>query len=179
VQDVSVDVGHLSVSGDRVTMELPRLTGFNKNQQSYNVTAKSASQKITAPGLIDLTDLEAIITMPDQGKATLTATTGKFDSAKEFLTLTEKVKVSSTKGYSADLSSANVDFKAGTVASQEAVKVQMQSGIVKAGSLLVQGGGDRIKFGGGVATRFEGKLSDASKATAAGTPHADSQGSIE
>jgi lipopolysaccharide export system protein LptC len=145
-------------------MELPRLTGFNRRHQSYNVTAKTASQKITAPGLIDLTDLEAVIATPDDATATLKAASGRFDSSAEFLTLRNAVKVTSTKGYSADLRSAAVDFKAGTVKSDEAVKVVLDSGVVEAGSLLVEDGGDVITFDGGVSTRFQRKA-DAVTAT--------------
>lgn len=61
-QDLKVNVGQVGVSGGRLVMELPHLTGFNKRQQSYNVTASTASQKVTAPGLIDLTRLDAVIT---------------------------------------------------------------------------------------------------------------------
>jgi lipopolysaccharide export system protein LptC len=179
VQDVSVDVGNLSVSGDMLTMELPRLTGFNSRQQSYNVTAKTAQQRITAPGLIELTDLEAIISMPDKAKATLTASAGQFDSTKEFLTLREKVRVSSTKGYSADLSAATVDFKAGVVRSEAPVEVALESGLVKAGALLVQGGGDVITFSRGVSTTFETKKTGEGPDAAAAAPQPERQGAIQ
>jgi lipopolysaccharide export system protein LptC len=155
VKDMDVEVGTVSVSGDRLMMELPRLTGFNKNRDAYNVTAKSASQRLTAPGLIDLTHLEAVISMADKTTATLTAASGRFDSSKEFLNLNENVRVASTKGYSADLSSASVDFKTGTVKSEEPVKVSVASGEVRAGALMVKSGGSVITFSNGVSTRFE------------------------
>jgi lipopolysaccharide export system protein LptC len=159
--EVSVDVGKVNVSGDRLTMELPRLTGFNKRHEAYNVTAKTASQKLTAPGLIDLTDLEAIISTPDKSKATLRALNGKFDSNAELLTLHKNVTISSTSGYAAALSAATVDFKAGTVNSDEPVKVTLESGVVEAGALSVKGGGDVIIFRNGVSTRFVAKATNA------------------
>jgi lipopolysaccharide export system protein LptC len=152
--EVKVDVGTVNVNGDRLTMELPRLTGFNKQHEAYNVTAKTASQKLTAPGLIDLTDLEAIISTPDKSKATLRALTGRFDSNAELLTLNKDVTISSTSGYSAALSAATVDFKAGTVNSDAPVKVTLENGVVEAGALSVKGGGDVITFRKGVSTRF-------------------------
>jgi lipopolysaccharide export system protein LptC len=161
---VDVNVGKLDVSGDRLTMELPRLTGFNRRHQAYNVTAKSASQRLTAPGLIDLTDLEAIIATPGESKATLRDRNGKFDSSAELLTLHDDVTVSSTSGYSAALSAATVDFKAGTVKSDQPVKVNLESGVVEAGSLSVTGGGDVIIFSKGVTTRFAAKPRDGAEA---------------
>jgi len=168
IKDVDVEVGTVSVSGDRLTMELPRLTGFNKNQDAYNVTAKTAMQRLSAPGIIDLVDLEAVISMADKTSATLTATSGRFDSASEFLKLNEKVKVVSTKGYSADLTSASIDFKTGTVKSEEPVSVAVASGKVSAGSLLVKGGGSVITFSGGVSTRFQAPPKTDGKAPASG-----------
>jgi lipopolysaccharide export system protein LptC len=166
IKDVEVEVGTVSVSGDRLTMELPRLTGFNKNQDAYNVTAKTAMQRLSAPGVIDLVDLEAVISMADKTSATLTATSGRFDSASEFLKLAEKVKIVSTKGYSADLTSASIDFKTGTVTSEEPVSVAVASGKVSAGSLLVKGGGSVITFSGGVSTRFQAPAKTDGKAPA-------------
>jgi lipopolysaccharide export system protein LptC len=154
-KDIKVDVGALSVSGDKLTMEMPHLTGFNRREDAYNVTAKSASQHLTTPGLIDLTDLQAVISMTDKTTATLKASTGRFDSSAERLTLDQNVTVASTKGYSADLSSAVVDFKAGTVNSQQNVKVNLNGGVVNAGGLTVLGGGDVITFRNGVSTRFQ------------------------
>ena len=178
-EEISVDVGKLNVSGDRLTMELPRLTGFNKRQQSYNVTAKSASQRLTAPGLIDLTDLEAVISMPDKAKATLKAINGKFDSNAELLTLHDNVTVSSTSGYSAALTAATVDFKAGTVKSDQPVRVNLESGVVEAGSLSVSGGGDVIIFDKGVSTRFHTQNKDQSTARAVAAPRSDSRGTTQ
>jgi lipopolysaccharide export system protein LptC len=168
IKDVDVEVGTVSVSGDRLTMELPRLTGFNKNQGAYNVTAKTAMQRLSAPGIIDLVELEAVISMADKTSATLTATSGRFDSSSEFLNLAEKVKVVSTKGYSADLTSASIDFKTGTVKSEEPVKVAVASGMVNAGSLLVKEGGSVITFSGGVSTRFQAPPKNDGKAPVAG-----------
>ena len=153
-KDATLDIGSLSVSGDKVTMELPRLTGFNRNKDAYNVTAKTASQRITAPGLIELTDLEALIAMPDSDKATLRASNGQFDSNREFLTLKGRVSVQSTKGYSAELASAAIDFKQNTVVSDEPVKVRLNGGVIAAGAMTVTGGGETINFTGGVTSSF-------------------------
>jgi lipopolysaccharide export system protein LptC len=179
---IDVDVGKVDVSGDRLTMQLPRLTGFNRRQEAYNVTAKTASQRLTAPGLIDLTDLEAVISMPGKDKAVLKAATGKFDSTAEILMLHDDVRVTSTRGYSADLAVATVDFKAGTVKSEEPVKVHLESGIVEAGALDVKGGGDVITFTKGVTTRFHTTAKGNGERPPHGTPapgSSDSRGSTQ
>ncbi len=154
-KEVEVDIGALTVSGDQLTMEMPRLTGFNKRNEAYNVTAASASQKLTAPGEIDLKDLDAVITMADKQTATLKAASGQFNSSTEMLTLTEKVSVGSTRGYNATMQNATVDFKAGQVTSQGNVTLKLENGLIEAKNLKIIDGGDRILFEGGVSTRFE------------------------
>ncbi|MDQ0470238.1 LPS export ABC transporter periplasmic protein LptC [Labrys wisconsinensis] len=157
-QEVHVNIGKLDVSGDKLTMELPHLTGFNKRQEAYNVTAKTASQRIAAPGLIDLSNLEAVITMQDKSTATIRSLNGRFDSNAEILILHDQVGVTSTRGYSADMKSATIDFKAGTVKSDEHVKVNLTSGVIQADSLNITQGGATILFKGGVTSTFHTQL---------------------
>lgn len=153
-RQAKLDLGTLSVKGDTLTMDLPHLTGFNKKQESYNVTARTASQHLTAPGQIDLTQLEAVIGMADHSSATLRATGGHFDSTAEILTLNDRVSVTSTRGYSAELTQARVDFKGGTVRSDQPVHVNLVSGTVEANAMSIADGGSRIAFTGGVRTSF-------------------------
>lgn len=143
------------IDGGKIKMDAPHLTGFNKRQQAYDVTASSATQAVSAPGLIDLSRLKAVISMPDKSSSTLAAQTGKFDSAKELLKLNEAVTVKSTKGYSVDLTSATVDFKAGTVDSGQPVTINLANGRIRGGTLAIQSGGGVINLKNGVSSRFQ------------------------
>jgi lipopolysaccharide export system protein LptC len=153
--DIKVDVHQVSVSNDKLVMELPHLTGFNKRQQAYNVTAMTASQKVTAPGLIDLTNLDAVISMVDKSSTTMTANGGKFDSNAEILSLRDNVKVKSTKGYDARMQTGTIDFKAGTVVSSDPVTVNLANGTISGNGLNIVDGGSKITFHNGVTARFQ------------------------
>ncbi|MDQ0395792.1 LPS export ABC transporter periplasmic protein LptC [Labrys monachus] len=169
-ENVTVNVGQVGVDGGKLVMELPHLTGFNKRQQSYNVTAKTASQKIAAPGLIDLTHLDAVITMVDKSETTMTADGGKFNSDAEILSLQDNVKVKSTKGYDALLQSGTIDFKAGTVKSSDPVTVNLANGSISGNGIDIVDGGGKITFQGGVTAHFrtpQNPQADASPAAAA------------
>jgi len=155
IKGADITIHTTKIDGDKIVMELPHLTGFNKKQEAYNVTAATATQKVTSPGLIDLQTLEAVISMTDASKSTLTAALGKFDSGKEILDLNKDVKVRSTKGYSADLSVATIDFKAGTVNSDQPVVVYLANGTIRGGSLSIANGGSTINFKSGVTSRFQ------------------------
>jgi lipopolysaccharide export system protein LptC len=153
--DHPIEIQKTEIKDNRIVMESPHLTGYDKKQQAYNVTATSASQLITSPDHIDLQQLEAVISALDKSRATLTALVGKFDSGKEILNLENDVRVKSTKGYSVDLSVATVDFKAGTVESNKPVVLNLTNGTIKGGGLSIANGGDIISFKGGVSSRFQ------------------------
>jgi lipopolysaccharide export system protein LptC len=168
--NVTVDVGQVDVGGGKLVMELPHLTGFNKRQQAYNITATTASQKVTAPGLIDLTHLDAVITMVDKTTTTMTANVGKFNSDAQILSLQDNVKVKSTKGYDAVLRSGTIDFKAGTVKSSEAVTVNLSNGTISGNGIDIVDGGSKITFEGGVTAHFRTPLNPQASATSANGP---------
>lgn len=154
-QDIVIDLGNLDVSGDRLVMEMPKLSGFNRQDEAYVVTAATATQRVTAPGRIDLADLKATITTKENETADITATAGLFDSTSERLRLTGGVSLRSTHGYAANLLSADVDFKAGSLVSDEPVSVALRDGTVDAGTMRIDQGGDVIYFEGNVAARFQ------------------------
>ncbi|WP_448149809.1 LPS export ABC transporter periplasmic protein LptC [Labrys miyagiensis] len=141
-----------------LTVELPHLTGTNNRGQKYDVKATTGSQKVTAPGVVSLTDLNAVISAVDQSNATLTASTGKFDSNTQTLFLQDNVHVNSTKGYDAMLKSGIIDFKASTVHSDEPVTVNLTSGTISAKNLNIIEGGSKITFAGGVSATFRTPL---------------------
>ena len=50
--NVSLDQGKLVVSGTKIAMELPRLTGFTSDSLPYELTARVASQDLANPGVL-------------------------------------------------------------------------------------------------------------------------------
>src|SRR5438128_3419812 len=58
-----VDIGNLVVSGTKITMEAPHLTGFSADRRPYDMWAKSATQDLTDPDHVELETLRAKVTM--------------------------------------------------------------------------------------------------------------------
>ena len=138
-----------------LVVERPHLTGSNNRGQKYNVTATSGTQKVSVPGVVSLTELNAVITALDQSEATLTAKAGIFDTIGQILDLQGGVSVKSTKGYDAILKSATIDLKASTVTSKEPVTVNLSSGTISGNGLNIVQGGSTILFKGGVSASFK------------------------
>lgn len=153
----SVSLGPVSLSGTKVRMENPRLSGFRKNERGYEVTASAALQDVRKPSLIELEAMRGHIATDDKGGiARIEAATGLFDTSRESLELNRDIRLWTDKGEEARLKSASVDFKAGTVTSKESVTVTVPSGSVVADTLDVVDNGKVISFIGNVHSVFHG-----------------------
>jgi lipopolysaccharide export system protein LptC len=149
-QPEGISLGSIGVEGSRVTMSAPRLTGFRSDSRPYEVTARAATQDIKAPSLIDLQDLDARIGMGDQGSGHVTARKGLYDSVKETLRLTQDVVMRTDRGYELRMSEGDIDFKAGSLVTDNPVEAQMKASTVAADRLRVSDGGRKLVFEGRV-----------------------------
>jgi lipopolysaccharide export system protein LptC len=166
-----LSVGPISVNGTNVTMESPKLTGFRNDNKPYEVTASAATQDVKNPSLVELKDLRARINTDDKGgTARLEAAIGILNTQKEQMRLRQDVRVRTDSGQEVQLNSAFVDFKAGTVVSNEPVTVTLTNGVIEAAGLEVADSGKVMHFKGRVRTTFEAAKSADSPAPApAGT----------
>ena len=150
VLPASVTIGAINLSGARVTMDLPKLAGFRNDGRPYQVTAKSATQDIRTPGLVDLLDLQADIGMADKSRAQVSARNGHYDSGKEMLNLNSDVVLKSDSGYDVQLQSVDIDFHAGALTSDRPVSVTMRNGSIKADRMTITDNGKHLSFEGNV-----------------------------
>jgi lipopolysaccharide export system protein LptC len=151
-------LGPISVSGTNVTMESPKLTGFRNDNRPYEVTASAATQDVRNPNFVELKDLRARIVTDDKGSvARLEAAIGILDTQKEQMNLRQDVRVRTDAGQEVKLRSAFVDFKTGSVTSDEPVVVSLGNGIIEATGLEVIDNGKSMHFKGRVRTTFEPK----------------------
>ncbi len=144
------DPSATAVSGSTITMEQPRLSGYNSQRRAYEVIATRAEQDIGAPQKIDLNQLAARMQLEGDGWARLESNQGLFDSDSQMLRLNKDVVVTSNTGYKADMNSADVNLEAGHVVSNEPVKVTLDAGTLNADRMEILNGGDLIIFQGRV-----------------------------
>ena len=146
-----VDIGNLVVSGTKVTMESPHLSGFTPDQRPYELWAKTATQDLTDPDHVDLKTLRAKVLMEDRTTTiTLDSRTGLFDTKQQLLDLRKDIFLQSSTGYEARLSQAFVDIGKGTVTSEEHVDVKLLDGTLTADRLRIYNGGEVVRFEGNV-----------------------------
>jgi lipopolysaccharide export system protein LptC len=143
-------LGPVSLSGTKVTMENPKLSGFRKDNKPYEMVAKTAVQDVRKPNFVELNQMTARIMMETNSWANLDAVKGYFDNQKEQMQLREGVRLRTDSGYDVRLKSADIDFKAGTVLSREPVTVNSGGTTVDADTLDVTDNGKQITFTGNV-----------------------------
>ncbi|MGL4635248.1 MAG: LPS export ABC transporter periplasmic protein LptC [Beijerinckiaceae bacterium] len=149
-----VTVARTSISGSKITMDSPKLSGFKKDQKSYEVTAREAVQDIKTPTVIELNQLVARMEQERNSFARLTSDWGRFDQTADKLDLKGNVRVRTDNGYEVDMLSARVEMKSGNVVSSEPVKVRTQSGTIEADSVEVKDNATHVIFQGRVKSVF-------------------------
>jgi len=180
-----LDMGNLVVSGTKITMESPHLSGYSTDQRPYELWAKTATQDLTDPDHVDLKTLRAKVLMEDQTTVTMDARNGLFDSKQQLLDLHKDIFLQSSSGYEARLTQAFVDIGKGTVTSEEHVDVKLLNGTLTADKLRITGGGEVVRFEGNVVMNLDklgdegasGQSANASAAVADSAPSGKSRSS--
>jgi lipopolysaccharide export system protein LptC len=147
---IPADIAGLVISGTKITMQQPKLSGYTRDARPYEMTARTAAQDLTKPNLVELRDLHANVEMQDSTKVTISALNGLYDTKDEMLTLRDDIVLISSTGYEGRLSEAHVDIRKGVIVSDKPVEVKMLNGMLNANRLEVTESGDLARFHGGV-----------------------------
>lgn len=155
IPKLPLDMGNLVVSGTKITMESPHMSGYTPDQRPYEVWAKTATQDVSDPDHLDLKTLRAKVLMEDQSTVILDARNGLLDTKEQLLDLHKDIYLQTSTGYEAWLSQAFVDMGKGVVTSEEHVDVKWQDGTVSADKLRITGGGEVVRFEGNVVMNID------------------------
>jgi lipopolysaccharide export system protein LptC len=170
-EGLDLSIARTTISNGAVVMHEPRLTGFDKQNRSYRVSAETASQKLTSPDEVELTKVVADIHAPDRGEITIVAGGGILDNSEDRLSLYDGVEVESADGYRILLEDVEVHTKEQRLASDSPVTVIYSEGQTTADSLRVTEGGKLVVLEGRVRTTYT-----APNQPAAGVPVAGALG---
>jgi|SRR5262249_8036970 len=150
VAELPVSAGKLVVSGTKITMEAPKLTGFTQDNRAYNITAEAAAQDITNPTIMELTGVHAKIELQSKGVADITSVSGTYDSKTEFLTLTQYVHLITSDGYEGFFTEVRIDSRKNLIVSEKPVEVNLPNGKLNAQRMEIVDGGALMRFDGGI-----------------------------
>lgn len=145
-----ININDLIVSGTKITMEKPHMTGFTKDGRTYEFIADAAAQDLTKPDLVELKNIRAKLQMQDKSMTDLSADTGIYDTKRETLRLEKNILLHSSNGNKGRLDKAMVDIRKGNVVSDQPVELEFLQGVLNAKQLEIVDSGDLIRFHGGV-----------------------------
>ena len=145
--------GQLVISGTKITMAQPKLTGFTKDSRAYELTARAAAQDITKPDFVELTDIRAKIEMQDKSTINVTAVDGLFNRKSGILKLARDVLMT-TPMYQVILIEAVINTGNSHVVSDKPVEVRMLQGTINSKRLEVTDNGTVVRFSGDVVMKL-------------------------
>jgi lipopolysaccharide export system protein LptC len=146
-----IDIGKVSLSGTKITMEAPRLAGFTSDSRPYEMTARAAAQDVTKPDILELKGINAKVQLKDGQHVQIKAINGLYDTKSEVLKLRDEIVLTTTSGYEGRLSEATVETGTGHIVSDSPVELKLlNGGRLNANHLEVVDNGDSIQFSGGV-----------------------------
>ncbi len=161
-----ININDLVVSGTKVTMEQPRLSGFTRDARAYELSAEKAAQDLTKPDIVELINIRAKVDMQDKTTMQMSARNGTYNSKNETLKLEHNILLSSSTGYKGRLSEAMVNIRSGHIVSESPVELELLQGTLHANKLEIVDSGDLVRFHGGVV--MDMRLNDAAAAKAGG-----------
>jgi lipopolysaccharide export system protein LptC len=146
---VPVAVDGVVLSGTKIVMQQPRLSGFTKDERPYTFIARTAAKDMANPDLLELQDVHATLVMQDQRDVVVTARDGLYNAKADTMRLQNNVVVTNPT-YKVLLNDALIYTKAGRVVSEEPVVVNMLQGTINGNRLEILESGAVIKFERGV-----------------------------
>ncbi len=148
----------ISTLNSDLRMVSPRVTGLDRSGQPYLLTADTATQSKAKPSQITLDNVQADLKLADNGDwVSLQSTSGLLDTETKQLTLHQKIDVYASTGYEFHGTSAQINFRHGTFASDEAVKGHGPAGTLRADSMTADNDKGQMVFTGHVKMRLYAK----------------------
>lgn len=148
-----VTIESLDLSGGGLKMMNPRYTGSNEKLGRYRIEAEYALQQIDAVHRLQMHNITAEIVHPDNKTTKMTASKGTYDTKAEQMQLEGVIEITSDRGMSARLSSANVDVKQQMIATDQPVMMMMNDNRIDAANMNLSTKEKRVSFNGGVKVR--------------------------
>jgi len=160
------DAARLSVTRNSIIMDSPHLSGFDRHQREFSMTATRAIQPFTNPSQVRLENLQASIETATGDVTRITAESGDYDHNKRTLQLFGAIAADSDDGYTMHLTDADIDLAAGTLVSENPVTIGYGGNSFSGKRLSVSDGGKVIVLEGDVKSTLMPPKRDAAGAGA-------------
>src|SRR5262249_35268503 len=138
----------------RTAVSSSTYSGFDKDQQPYEISAEKAVRDQSDPGAVALEKVTGNVRRSDGAVLRFSARQGRCVMKRKQLTLSGDVRLVSEGRFVASLAQAEVDVHNRGLVSNDPVVVEMTDGVIHAGNMEISDDGDRVLFTGRVKTHF-------------------------
>ena len=142
----AIDIRSLTLEGGRLVMDNPNLEGMTAQNRPYEMKARRAIQSVSEPDVVNLEEITARLPIGTSEWADVNAATGTLYRDRNQLEIDSPVELKTSDGLTAHLKSALIDTNAGSVSSDETVKIDYEGSTVTADSMNVSQGGAVLVF---------------------------------
>ncbi|MFY9658201.1 MAG: LPS export ABC transporter periplasmic protein LptC [Methylocystis sp.] len=158
ISHLAVDLRFAGIGfqGARITIDQPRLVGYQKDGRAYELKARFGVQDIHKPDIFELQGLEARLDTDKGRPVLLTSDAAVYDGKQDRAELSNGVRISDEKNYDLRLESATMDFKASTLNSKQPATLKLECCDVDGKSVELAQGESRMTFTGAVHSVFHG-----------------------
>jgi len=150
-----IDSGKIVISGTKITMEAPKLSGYTRDRRWYEMNAKAAAQDVTKPDLVELAEIRAKIETADKSTIYLSSKDGLYNRKTSILNLNRNVILKSSAGFEIRLDEAIVDTGSGEVVSNKPVAAFTADSTLNSDRLEIQKSGEIVYFIGSVVMNID------------------------
>lgn len=135
------------IAEDTVEMVQPSISGLDKKDRAYEISAKTAKQNIDDPTKVALETLTGSLDLGSgNGRVHMSADTGFLDTQANTLKLRKNIVVTTKEGHRANLSSANIKLKERYIITDEPVLIKWDGGTIRSIGMEVKDKGNIIRF---------------------------------
>ena len=142
----NIKVESTGISNGMLVMEAPKMSGFNRDNRPYDLSASRAKQDLKRPSIIKMENLQATLPMQENVFADVKANTGIYNSDKEWLSLDQDIEINAQDGTIILLNTAEIDLSKGRLVSNNPVSVSTSNTSISANQVEVIDNGSVIIF---------------------------------
>ncbi len=154
-RQLPVEFSKLSLDGNKITMEAPKLTGYTRDKKPYIVTADSATQDLTQPNIVELNGIHGNVEQTGRGGTEVRAKGGVYDIKAENLQLNGGIEIHSESGYHVYLNDAFIEVRKGRMVTKNPVNATFPDGSLEAARAEIRDHGAVVIFDGGVVVNMQ------------------------
>jgi lipopolysaccharide export system protein LptC len=144
-----------ALPADQVTVTESTITGLDKQQRPYSISARTAIQDKDNPNFITLDEVQGATNRSNGEPITFQSLKGFYDSDVKTLDLDTNVVIKSEGRFTARMDKAHVIVEEKRLTSNVPVAVELSTGTINANGVEIANDGNNILFLNGVKAHFE------------------------